>query len=204
MGRGAGAGREWEAGVSQRLGTRVGEKQSQQFPREEAAFPPPPGAPSWELAHPGPAGPLLAGVPRSSRSSEGSLARPCLPAFLPTDLALAPASPAAFLPQHHLRSRASGTAGSSQGALRCCSWALAGPRRQRGWTGSRQAGCFTCSGGAGRACRASGSSRRGWERVRRGKGVALTPLPRQALPPKTGLFTARRGDTIASREKGFL
>lgn len=82
-GRGAGAGREWEAGVSQRLGTRVGEKQSQQFPREEAAFPlPPPGlqAGSWPV---GPAGPLLAGVPAQLRSSEGSLARPCLPAFLP-------------------------------------------------------------------------------------------------------------------------
>ena len=82
-GRGAGAGREWEAGVSQRLGTRAGEKQSQQFPREEVASPPPPPglrAGSWPT---GPAGPLPADVPVQLRSSEGSLKRPCLPAFLP-------------------------------------------------------------------------------------------------------------------------
>lgn len=93
-GRGTGAGREWEAGVSQRLGTRVGEKQSQQFPREEVASPPPPPglqAGSWPT---GPAGPLPADVPAQLRSSEGSLARPCLPAFLPlTTLAPLPLLP---------------------------------------------------------------------------------------------------------------
>lgn len=64
---------------------------------------------------------------------------------------------------------------------------------------------FTCPGGAGRACRASGSSQRGRERVRRGKGACPpTPLPRQALPPKMSLFTAKRGDFLLLEKRAFL
>lgn len=113
--------------------------------------------------------------------------------------------PLPSLPQHHSREQSPrGLLATARGPLQMFAagpW-LAPDAREDGQEAGRL--LFTCSGGAGRACRASGSGRRGRERVRRGKGVCPpTPLPRQALPPKMSLFTARRGDFLLLEKRAF-
>lgn len=103
---GGGRRREWEAGVSQRLRTRDGEKLSQQFPMEKAASPP--------GARAGPAEPpdlLRAGIPTPlgrGGPPGGSLERPGLPTFLPltTLPQLAPAPFPVTAPPQERESRA--------------------------------------------------------------------------------------------------
>ena len=162
--------REWEAGVSQRLGTRVGEKHSQQFPREKAASLP--RAPSWSAE---PAGPPAHRQPRAaqrSRSPEGSLQRPGLPAFLP----LTTLAPAGCRSLHHPEStEPSGTAGNGQAATPDVhSWAGAAPDLRV--NGSRQA-IFTCRRRRRSwQSRQPGSSRRAGEGSVGGRGLALPRL----------------------------
>lgn len=160
--------REWEAEVSQQLGTRVGEKHSQQFPREKAASPP--RAPSWSAE---PAGPPAHRHPRAaprSRSPEGSLQRPGLPAFLPLTI-LAPVCCRSL--RHPESAEPSGAASNGQAATPDVhSWARAAPDLRV--NGSRQA-IFTCRRRSWQS-RQPGSSRRPGEGSVGGRGLALPRL----------------------------
>lgn len=175
------------------------------FPGKRRRSPRPPGAPSWELAH----GAGRTSARRRPRAAQVLRGQPgeALPPGLPAADHPGPHTlPLPSLPQHHSREQSPrGLLATARGPLQMFAagpW-LAPDAREDGQEAGRL--LFTCSGGAGRACRASGSGQRGQERVRTGKGVCPpTPLPRQALPPKMSLFTARRGDFLLLEKRAFL
>lgn len=181
-------GREWEAGVSQRLGTRVVERHSQQFPMERAASPPRTRS---------------SGSPRTSCSQasgpapEDSLWGPGLPTFLPRT-APAPACSCALPPPPPPQERdreSSGAVGCGPAVIPDVrSWALACPR-----PGGREEAGFYLPGEVPAPPKAA---RGQWGEG--GLPSPPTPLPRQALPPKMSLFTARRQDFLLLEKKSFI
>lgn len=138
--------------------------------------PAPPGAPSWELAC-GAGRTSARRRPRAARVFRGQPGEALPPGLPATDHPGPHLLPLPSLPQHHSRERSPrGLLATARGPLQMFA---AGPwpapdLRADGQEAGRR--LFTCLGGAGRACRASGSAggaRRGSEG---GRGFALPRL----------------------------
>ena len=176
--RGEARGREGNGkqGSARGSGHALERNSPSSFPGKRRRSPCPPGAPSWELAR-GAGRTSAHRRPRAARVFRGQPGEALPPGLPATDHPGPHLLPLPSLPQHHSRERSPrGLLATARGPLQMFA---AGPwpapdLRADGQEAGRR--LFTCLGGAGRACRASGSAggaRRGSEG---GRGFALPRL----------------------------